>query len=189
MKRFSLVFALVLLLSFSLFSCDKTPAAVSSESGISRFTESDPSAELNYPTKYIRTDGQSPESDSPSVFVLASRGDVEKYTYENENTYNFRSSADSVSFYDTVSRYDEAFFETKSLLMILVSEPSGSYTHSLREITRGTDGTYTMNLMVFTHEVDTEDEAQWHIIVEVAKDSPLLEDPTRIRVEENYVRV
>lgn len=172
-----------------LFSCGETPASVSDESGISRFTESDPSAELNYPTKYIRTDGYAEGTEYPSVFVLASRADLEKYTYENENNYDFNASYDSVSFYDTVTRYDEAFFSQKSLVVILVSEPCGSYTHSLREITRETDGSYKMNLMVFTHETDTEDEAQWHILVEVAKDSPLLDDPQRIYIEENYVRV
>lgn len=185
-KRLCILFA-ALFLFFAVSCIKKETADVSKSSGIDRHTEI---SEVHYPVQYIHTNRISdyPETQYPSITVLSSRAELEKYTGENESNYDFSSSWNSISFYNAVTKYDTAYFEKNSIIMIVLFSPSGSYTHSVDNISLGEGDEYTVNIIRFTHEADTDDVAMWHLFIEVPKESPVLDcDALKISVREKKI--
>lgn len=185
---------LVILLSAALFSCsgDK-PAQLSNESGISRYTDVDTTAdnsskeELVYPAVYVRTDVYGTDDTIyPRIVTISTREELEKYTSDNENLYDFQTNAYSVSFYDTATKYDAAFFEKSSLVIAIVKEASSSYTHGNRGFTLSDSG-YDLNLIRFVPSDAVENEAIWHVVFEVPKTSPVLENRLQLSVTEENI--
>ena len=178
----------IMLLSLLLLaSCSSgKPAEVSSESGISRYTDvpEETVGDLVYPAVYVRTDVYGEDDTTyPRLVTISSREELEKYTSDNENIYDFETNAYSVSFYDAATKYDAAFFENNSLVAAVLQEPSGSYTHSNRGFSKSDSG-YTLNLIRFAPSAATDDMAEWHIIFEIPKSSPVLESEIKLDITE-----
>ncbi|MBQ4354526.1 MAG: hypothetical protein IJC71_06500, partial [Clostridia bacterium] len=98
--------------ALSLFSCSKTTASFSDESGVSRYT---PAAEtgpvdVSFEASYTRTDGYIEKKTYPYITVLNTRAELEKYTAEHEGQYNFYETSSSKGFYDLVTPYDAVYF-------------------------------------------------------------------------------
>lgn len=184
MKRFLLVLLVSTLL---LSSCGKSKAAeLSAESGISRYTGVSDSSEteLTYPATYIRTDVYGEDSSIyPRTEVISTRDELEKYTSDNESTYDFATHTYSIGFYDAVTKYNESFFEKSSLIMIILKEERSSYTHGNRGFSK-TDSGYSANLIRFTNNAGDESSAVWHIIFELPNSSPVLEGAIKIDITE-----
>lgn len=183
MKRFLLLLIVSTLL---LSSCGKSKAAeLSTESGISRYTgvsDFSSDTELSYPATYVRTDVYGEDNSIyPRTVIISTRAELENYTSENEGTYDFATHTYSIGFYDAVTKYDESYFEKSALVMVVLKEACSSYTHGNRGFTKTDDG-YSANLIRFTHEVDDEAVAVWHIIFEVPKASPVLESEIKIDI-------
>lgn len=177
----------LLLSLLMLASCSSgKPAEVSSESGISRYTDV-PEVTVNdlvYPAVYVRTDIYGEDNTTyPRLVTISTREELEKYTSDSEKIYDFETNAYSVSFYDAVTKYDAAFFENNSLVMALLNEASGSYTHGNRGFSKNESG-YTLNLIRFVPSEATDDTAAWHIIFEVPKTSPVLESEIKLDITE-----
>ncbi|MGN1410489.1 MAG: hypothetical protein ACI4XJ_09995 [Eubacteriales bacterium] len=183
MKRFLLVLLVSTLL---LSSCGRSKAAeLSSESGISRYTGVSDSSdtELTYPATYIRTDVYGEDSSIyPRTAVISTRDELEKYTSDNESTYDFATHTYSIGFYDAVTKYNESFFEKSSLVMIILKEDA-SCTHGNRGFSK-TDSGYTANLIRFTTDPADDSPAVWHIIFELPKSSPVLDGEIKIDITE-----
>ena len=176
-KLLAAVLAFVML---QTVSCSKQ-AEIADTSGVKR----DPQAgvtvdtDVSFNAVYSRTDGYLEKKQYPYVTVINSRTEIERYTSENEGWYDFYST-----FYDTVTQYDTAFFEKSSLIMILLEEPSGSYTHEVTDVEYDSSTGYTdVKISRSVPAEVTDDMAEWHIIVEIPKDSPILDYPDRITVE------
>ena len=93
-----------------------------------------------------------------------------------------------MSFYDAVTKYDAAFFENNSRVMVLLNEAAGSYTHGNRGFSKN-EGGYTLNLIRFVPSEATDDMAAWHIIFEVPKTSPVLESEIKLDITEENTAV
>ncbi len=180
MKKIAvLLLALVMLLS--VVSCKKQdPAEISDSSGVGRYSD-DGETELHFPVKYIHTYRTEIGGDYPAVVVISSRGELLNYCSENQSIYNFEQSWYSVSFYDAVTEYDDDFFLTRSLMLVLLYAPSESHTHSLKQISK-TDFGYSVDILRFVPDTATDVEALWHLIIEVPKSSAVLKNPSAIDV-------
>lgn len=176
------VLLLVAAMLFVAVSCkDKQePADVSLSSGIGRYSDEGES-ELHFPVKYIHTYRTEMGGDYPMVVPIYSRAELLAYCAENQSIYNFEQSWYSVSFYDAITEYDEEFFATRSLLLVLLYAPSESYTHSLQQISK-TDSGYSIDVIRFIPDSATDVEALWHFIVEVPADSAVLADVSKLEV-------
>lgn len=180
MKKF-LIFALLAVLLISTVSCKKTDsAALSDNSGVGRYSD-DGEDVLHYPVKYVHTYRLSMGGDYPELITISSRAELLEYIGNNSDVYNFEQSWYSVSFYDAVTEYTEDFFQTKSLVMAIIYEPSESYTHSVKQISK-TDRCYSIDVIRFIPEAATDVEALWHIIIEVPKTSAILSDTNAISI-------
>lgn len=183
---------LALLTSLTLFSCGKNkPAEISEQSGISRSTgisaETEP-VEIIYNAVYSRTDGYIEKKTYPYITVLNTRSELEKYTADHEGQYNFYETSYSDGFYDIVTAYDAVFFADHSLIVILLEEGSGSVRHEVADISCA-DGKTTITInRILPEESMTDDMAEWHVLVELPKDSPVLENPDAISVVLNDVK-
>ncbi len=121
--------------------------------------------------QYIRTDGYHEDALYPAVTVIRSKSELFAYYRENEALYNLERRSDpasdsTIGFLDACDRYDDAFFETKSLVLVLLEEPSGSIRHKVTDVYQTADGKYAVNIATITPEVGTDDMAQWHLFVE-----------------------
>lgn len=102
----------------------------------------------------------------PVVTVIRSRQELEKY-YE-ANSVNF--SLDG-AFTELMKAYDEAYFEAKDLILVLLEENSGSVRHEItgfKPLHNG-EGDWQITCKRKVPEIGTTDMAQWHIFVEVEK--------------------
>lgn len=165
----------------SLNSCSKQ-AEIDSDAGVKR----DPSAsvqetetDVEFNAVYSRTDGYIEKKVYPYVTVIGSRTEIERYTSANEGQYDFYTT-----FYDAVTAYDEAFFVEKSLIVIMLEEGSGSVTHDVVGIDYDSaTGESVVKIKRNVPKEQTDDMAEWHILVEIDKDSPVLSHPDLISVE------
>ena len=172
-------FLVVLLSSVLLLSaCAKnTEADVSTDAGISRYSETpNDSEDLIFPTLYVRTDNHdgNASGDYPIITIIKTRAELEKYTSDNEKTYDFATTTHSICFYDAATKYDENYFKDNALVMLVLREDSSSYTHSNKGFSK-TDNGYNINMIRFTREQEEKSTAYWHIIFEVPQTSPVLE--------------
>ena len=177
-------FAAILLLSALMISCS-SGAEVSETSGVGRYTkigETTESVEVEYEALYSRTDGYIEKKTYPYITVINSRAELEKYTADHEGQYNFYKTSASNGFYDIVTPYDAVFFADNSLIMILLEEGSGSISHEVKSVSCA-DGETTVTIERIVPEECTDDMAEWHVVVEIPKTSPVLENPDKISVK------
>ena len=88
-------------------------------------------------------------------------------------------------FYDLVTPYDAVYFADHSLIMIMLEEGSGSVRHEVSGIVcENGETTITINRILPEGDM-TDDMAEWHVLVEIPKGSPVLENPDAIRVVTN----
>ena len=173
-------------LSACLTSCSKQ-AEIDLGSGVSRdksssAQKSETAVEFN--AVYSRTDGYIEKKVYPYVTVIGTRAEIVRYTSENEGQYDFYTT-----FYDAVTAYDTAFFEEKSLIVIMLEEGSGSIRHEVAGIDyNSSTGESIVKINRTVPEEQTDDMAEWHILVEIDKDSPILDNPDLISVEITDVR-
>lgn len=127
-----------------------------------------------YQTQYIRTDGGAEDAKPPLFVVIRSGTDLEQYYHDNKDLYDLERrekvySDSTIGFLDACDRYDEAFFEEKDLIIVVLEESSGSFRHEIQGI-RPYDDTWQLTGRRITPEVCTDDMAQWHLLIEIEKD-------------------
>ncbi len=89
----------------------------------------------------------------PQVFVLDSREKLDKYYNENEYRYDFTHKevvyADStIGFVDAIKKYDDQWFDTHQLVVVLLQESSGSNRHEVTRVTKGTESLIQINRII-----------------------------------------
>ncbi|MBE6542679.1 MAG: hypothetical protein E7672_09595 [Ruminococcaceae bacterium] len=179
-----LIVAAATLITLSSVSCGK-PADISDSSGVKR----DPNSQVkdtavDFNAVYSRTDGYIEKKKYPVVTVIKSRAEIELYTSQNEGQYDFYTT-----FYDAVTEYDAAFFEENALIVILLEEGSGSVTHKVKGVDYNSETESTViRIDRVSPEEQTDDMAEWHIMVEIPKDSPVAAHADKITVEMTNVK-
>lgn len=129
-------------------------------------------AALEYGVQYIRTDGYQEGAQYPKVEIIRSREELNSYYSDHKDTFNLERrekvySDTTIGFLDACDRYDDAFFESKYLVFVLLEEGSGSIRHEVQsvELIEGKQLAVSINTIV--PEIGTDDMAQWHIILEL----------------------
>lgn len=121
--------------------------------------------------QYVRTNGRAPDTEFPHSLVIRSRQELLEYYEQNKAYYNMDSSRDeSPAFRDAIDRYDEAYFAKRELLVVVLQENSGSIRHHvnfMRERFTETEGWWEVSITSFSSMYETEDMAQWHILIEM----------------------
>lgn len=70
---------------------------------------------------------------------------------------------------NAVEKYDESFFEDKTLVFVLLSEGSGSISHKVRSINFN-NGVLEVKVKRKVPEVGTCDMAEWTVMFEISKE-------------------
>ena len=133
---------------------------------------------VNYGALFIRTDCIAAQDiPYPQYIVIRSRGELMEYYEKNKSLYDLESRAayGQVGWLDFANALTDEWFEQNDLVLIILSEPSGSITHEVASVTQSHDGSYTVTIRRNVPEIGTDDMAQWHLFlsVESEKLSPL----------------
>ena len=108
---------------------------------------------------------RSPNEEYPQVVSIGSAGELSEYIEKNEDVY------DLSEFKSAAAKYNNDYFNNKSLVLILTREGSGSTYYQSVSINRKDK---EVAILRATPVPFTEDLAYWHIIAEVEKDEPIL---------------
>lgn len=162
--------AVILLLCF-VFSM---LTACNEECNTTGFTRSndDLQSDNQFAVQYIRTNGVMEDCEYPDVKIIRSTDELNAYYDGNKDRYDLERKdtvyADStIGFLDACDRYNDAYFEEKILIMVVLQEGSGSVRHSVDSVEFDSNtGQYAIHIRSIVPEVGTDDTAQWHILIE-----------------------
>ena len=179
MKKWLIPITLVMCI-FVLVSCksedagknNDTPVKVYTDGGLSDKTpKTDDIIECEFSAQYIRTDGYHDGVHYPVVTVVHSVDELNAYYEANKDKYSLErragaiSSDSTIGFLDACDKYDEEYFESKILLLVLLEEGSGSVRHKVGRVSIN-DDEITVDIATIIPEVGTDDMADWHILIE-----------------------
>ena len=136
----------------------------------------------SFNAQYIRTNGYSDGAVYPKKKLITSRAELDSYIEANKDTYNLTSGWTGSNFMGAVSGYDDNWFSSHQLLVVVLEEGSGSINHTVAEV-NGLGVTIQREIP----EVGTDDMAEWHILIEVDKDVYVHSD-FRISTYEKHIR-
>lgn len=114
----------------------------------------------------FRTDLFAFYDDVESVHAFDNLEDFRSYIDEVKNFYQLHIEG---TFFDHIRRYDEAFFDLHSLVVITLEEPSGSIRHVVKDYSVD-DEVLTVSIERRIPEVGTDDMANWHVLIELPND-------------------
>ena len=122
-------------------------------------------------TKYIRTNYVS--GTHGKTYVIESMDELEEYIKTNMDEYGLHHKEKvyedtTIGFVDAVEEYDEEYFKEKTLVIVLLTESSGSIRHKVTKASVK-DGTMEIKIERNVPEIGTCDMAGWHIIIETDK--------------------
>ncbi len=181
MKKTAFPFAVCLLFCATLFmavSCGKPqPDPPSEDVGVARLVTTEYPYEAVY-TPYL-TDAQGERA--PEVGIITSRTELIRFVSMYENSYDFTDSTRSMCYYDAVTQYDEQYFETQSLVVVVLTAKSPSTEYKSEGIGK-TDTGYDVRIRASTPASAIPGETDWHIFIEVPNGSLFLLEPENIRV-------
>ena len=107
----------------------------------------------------------SPNEEYPQIVPICSATELNQYIENNEDVY------DLSEFKSAAAKYNNDYFNNKSLVLILTKEGSGSTYYQSVSINREYK---EVAILRATPVPFTDDLAYWHIIAEVEKDEPIL---------------
>ncbi len=113
-----------------------------------------------FTAQYIRTNAMGEAEDFPAVIVLNTFDELNAYIEDNREFFDLERE-----FIAAAARYDEEYFIRQNLVLIRLEEGSGSIRHELTDVRR--NNRWQLSIDRVTPEVQTDDMAQWHIILEV----------------------
>lgn len=119
----------------------------------------------DYRVQYVDTDGYVDGMEYPQVKIFDDSAGLTDYIDNNNDIY------DKTDLLNAVKKYDSEWFDNNKLLVVLIEEPSGSITHKVTELT---DSYVVIDRI--SPGGGTEDMAEWHILIEVDKDYPFVDE-------------
>ena len=164
---------------------------------------------VNFDVQYIRTDGYHEGTEYPDVKIIRSVDELNAYYAVNKDKFDLERkdkvySDTTIGFLDACDKYDEAYFENQTLVMVLLEEGSGSNRHEVDNVKLGSDGKLYISINTIVPEAGTCDMAEWHILIEpeagvdVASESDVIvyldginpkAQPTTVREAGNYSNI
>lgn len=130
---------------------------------------------VEFNAQYIRTNGYVDGVTYPITTVIDSREELDAYYAVNRDTYDMErkeevASDSTIGFLDAIDQYDDAYFQDNVLVLVLVEEGSGSIRHEVTEV-KQMDTVIEIRIKRDVPEMGTDDMAEWHIMVELARES------------------
>ena len=118
--------------------------------------------------QYIRTGGYNEWMNFPFLVLVTSREDLEEYYAAFSGVFILASSYGNATagWNAAVEQYDKEWFTHHVLLMVLMQCGSGSIRHEVNgiEIVAGKE---YVNITSITPQPQTDDMANWHILIEL----------------------
>ncbi len=124
----------------------------------------------------IRTQYASDE-DTTRLHVIDTYEALRAFVEANEGTYNYGVGYGGSSFLEAIARYDETYFETGKIAIVIVTEPSGSNRHAFHGA-YFKDGTLELHFERIIPHIGTADMATWHLVVELDKEDHAADEIT-----------
>jgi len=126
-----------------------------------------------FSAQYIRTNGYHNGRSYPIVSVIKTKAELTAYYGKYKDEYDLErrenpASDYTIGFLDAVEQYDDAYFNSKLLILVLLEEGSGSNRHLVKEINKD-EGNLNILIERQIPETGTADMAEWHVMVEVGK--------------------
>ena len=115
---------------------------------------------IEYETQHIRTNGYIEGASYPRKKLIESRSELNDYFEENKEIYDLRK------FKEAIEIYDESFFKSHKLVMVILEEGSGSIRHKVNTAKSGGGDTLQISIERVVPEAMTADMAQWHILID-----------------------
>lgn len=156
-------------------------STIISDTNINSTEDDHSSLKVDYNAQYIRTDGYIVGEEYPKTLWITNTTELSNYYQSNKEKYSLDSvenplSDQTIGFIDAVEKYDDTFFETNDLILIVLEEGSGSNRHSVKEVTVTPSGLNHIEyciqptIEIIVPEIGTCDMAEWHIIIEISKE-------------------
>ena len=179
MKKFiALVFALACVLG--LVGCNQKEGLQQGEKtediGTVNQDISEPES-YAFDVQYIRTDGYSEERSYPYCIVIDSKEELEVYYDANKEQFDLERkevvySDTTIGFLDACDKYNDTYFESNNLVLVVLQEGSGSIRHEIIDVRAHRDENgvalgWDITIDRIVPEVGTDDMAQWHLFLEV----------------------
>ena len=136
----------------------------------------------SFNAQYIRTNGYSDGAVYPKKKLITSRAELDSYIEANKDIYDFKGWDTITGFMNATAKYDDNWFSSHKLLVVVLEEGSGSVSHTVAEV-NGLGVTIQREIP----EVGTCDMAEWHILIEVDKDLYVHSD-FRVSTYEKHIR-
>lgn len=121
-----------------------------------------PSAHLLFEATYLKTTQPSALDAYPATHLLRSVEQLSAFCDQRDQDH---IGFEQVQAY--AQRFDDGFFEKKSLIVLMVQESSGSVRHTVTDVEMYANGTVNLVLERTVPEMGTCDMAYWYIFVEV----------------------
>ncbi|MBQ1521009.1 MAG: hypothetical protein IIZ56_05980 [Clostridia bacterium] len=122
-----------------------------------------------FEAQYVRTDGYHENVGYPVVTVVSSKAALDAYFEENRGLYELsrgEQAGSASGFAGAIKKYDDDWFASHQLVIVLLEESSGSIRHEVESVTAGDSPSIVIRRLV--PEVGTCDMAEWHILIELA---------------------
>ena len=121
----------------------------------------------DFSAQYIQIGQVSEMDELNSVAVIGSSKELEDYCPDIDQ---YTSTVDDgISFKEAMGKYDTSFFKEKLLAIVWLKEGSGSIRHRVSSVVNNED-IIEINIKRKTSRLQmTDDEAEWHIIIELNK--------------------
>ncbi len=121
--------------------------------------------EIPYTQHTARAFGYSASAKYPLATLNTSRAELNAYI----ESFNYIYSSDTVgqtALADATAKYDDNFFKSKALILVLLQEPSSSITHTTNMILKS-GSIFTVEISRNVPAMGSSDMALWQMIFEV----------------------
>lgn len=123
------------------------------------------SEDVPFEAEYIRTGTPGKGTTGTTVTVMNSLPELQLYIRENKEALSLTDE-----FLGKTQKYDDEFFVKNSLILLFVTEGSGSVSHRIESVKKTGDKKLEVTLLREVPEAGTCDMAYHHIIAEVKKE-------------------
>ena len=115
---------------------------------------------IEYEPQFIRTNGYIEGASYPRTKLIENVSELNEYYEKHKDIYDLKK------FKEATEIYDESFFKSHKLVMVVLEEGSGSIRHKVNAVKSGGGDRLQINIERVVPEAMTADMAQWHILID-----------------------
>lgn len=116
--------------------------------------------------RFVQLGIPEPLPDWPVCYSIQSLEQLRQFTADNAEQMGLEMSFGDSTFAETVAQYDEAYFQSRGLVLVFFGEGDGSTTHALAGVEAGE---HSLSILISRNqpEVVITVLAQWAAIIEL----------------------